>query len=74
MLVGSSEHLSLLDPLISVAIPVFARLGHLLEVKVSIRVIILSATGNQSRYKGKTVGAHTCGPPGPGHCITAGRG
>lgn len=54
MLVGSSEDLSLLDPLISVAIPVFARVGHLLEVKVSIRVIILSVTGNQSRYKGES--------------------
>lgn len=46
MLVGSSEDLSLLDPLISETVPVFARLGHLLEVKVSIRVIILSVTGN----------------------------
>lgn len=54
VLVGSSKDLSLLDPLISVAIPVFARLGHLLEVKVSIRVIILSVTGNQSRYKGES--------------------
>lgn len=36
------------------AVPVFARLGHLREVKVSIMVITLSVTGNQSRYKGKT--------------------
>lgn len=51
MLVGSSEDLSLLNPLISVTVPVFARLDHLLEMKVSIRVIILSVTGNK---KGRT--------------------
>lgn len=50
MLVGSSQNLSLLDSLISVTIPVFARLGHSLEAEVSVRVIILFVTGNQSGY------------------------
>lgn len=50
MLVGSSQDLSLLDSLISVPIPVFVRLGHSLEAEVFVRVIILSVTGNQSRY------------------------
>lgn len=46
----SYQDWSLLDSLISVTAFVFARLGHSLEAEVSIRVIILSVTGNQSRY------------------------
>lgn len=46
----SYQDWSLPDSLISVTAFVFARLGHSLEAEVSIRVIILSVTGNQSRY------------------------
>lgn len=49
-LVGASQDLSLLGSLISVAGPVFARLGHSLEAEVSVSAIIVSVTGNQSRY------------------------
>lgn len=43
-----SQDRSLLDLLISVT-AFFARLGHLLEAEVSVRVVILSVTGDQRR-------------------------